>query len=137
MVSFSKICFVAASAGSVLAAPAPHGPLVKFGEIRKLPSKWVATGAADANAVIKGQIGIKQNNIQGLQAKLADIADPNSPNYGQWLSKEEVDKYSAPAAADVAAVKAWLASSGITDVTMPTNEYVFTSTSLTTPKAAY
>lgn len=126
MVSFSKICFVAVSAGSVLAAPAPpHGPLVKFGEITKLPSKWVATGAADGAAVIKAQIGIKQNNIKGLQDKLADIADPNSPNYGQWLSKEEVDKYSAPAAADVAAVKAWLADSGITEVTMPTNEYVF------------
>ncbi|OAQ95772.1 hypothetical protein LLEC1_00392, partial [Akanthomyces lecanii] len=124
MVSFSKICFVAVSAGSVLAAPAPHGPLVKFGEIKKLPSKWVATGAADGAAVIKAQIGIKQNNIKGLQDKLADIADPNSPNYGQWLSKEEVDKYSAPAEADVAAVKAWLADSGITDVTMPTNDWL-------------
>ncbi|ATY60456.1 family S53 protease [Cordyceps militaris] len=124
MVSFSKICVVALSAGGVLAAPAPHGPLVKFGELKKLPSSWVATGAADSSAVIKAQIGIKQTNIKGLQDKLADIADPNSPNYGQWLSREEVAKYTAPAAADVAAVKAWLASSGITDVAMPTNDWI-------------
>ncbi|KAM3544603.1 hypothetical protein ARSEF1564_002471 [Beauveria bassiana] len=124
MVSFSKICFAAVSAGSVLAAPAPHGPLTKFGELKKLPSSWVATGAADSNAVIKAQIGIKQNNIKGLQDKLSDIANPDSPNYGKWLSKEDVDKYTAPAEADVAAVKAWLASSGITDITMPTNDWL-------------
>ncbi|KAM3430033.1 hypothetical protein NHJ13734_007916 [Beauveria thailandica] len=124
MVSFSKICFAAVSAGSVLAAPAPHGPLTKFGELKKLPSSWVATGAADSNAVIKAQIGIKQNNIKGLQDKLDDIANPDSPNYGKWLSKEDVDKYTAPAEADVAAVEAWLVSSGITDITMPTNDWL-------------
>lgn len=134
MVSFSKICFAAVSAGSVLAAPAPHGPLVKFGELKQLPAQWLATGHDASDALIKGQIGIKQGNIQGLQEKLADIADPNSPNYGKWLSKEEVDKYTAPAEADVAAVKAWLASAGITDVTMPTNEYV---SSLCFPSFSY
>ncbi|KAJ6784771.1 hypothetical protein PWT90_05731 [Aphanocladium album] len=124
MVSFSKICVAALSAGGALAAPAPHGPLVKFGELTKMPSKWVATGHAASEATIKAQIGIKQSNIKGLQEKLADIADPNSPNYGKWLSKEEVEKYTAPAEADVAAVKSWLASAGITDVAMPTNDWL-------------
>ncbi|KAJ3481806.1 hypothetical protein NLG97_g7732 [Lecanicillium saksenae] len=125
MVSFSKICLVAASAGGVFAVPAtPHGPLVKFGGLTKVPTKWLATGHAATGATIKAHIGIKQSNIKGLQDKLADIADPASPNYGKWLSTEEIAEYTAPAEADVAAVKSWLASAGISEVTMPTNDWL-------------
>lgn len=114
MVCLSKICITAFLAGGILAAPAP-GPLIKFGELKKVPANWVVDGPADSNALIKARIGIKQNNIRGLQQKLMDISDPKSKNYGKWLSKEEMQKFTAPADSDVAAVKAWLAASGVTD----------------------
>lgn len=122
MVSFSKICIAAASAGGVFAAPAGHGPLKQFGQLKHVPAMWTSHGPADGAAMITAQIGLKQNNIKGLQEKLLDISHPDSPNYGKWLSKEEVDAYTAPAETDVAAVKEWLAAAGITEVTQPTNE---------------
>lgn len=124
MVAFSKICFAATAAVGALAAPTEHGPLVTFSQIKNLPVHWTAQGQADKGAVIKAQIGLKQNNIKGLQEKLLDISNPNSRNYGKWLSQEEIAKYTAPAEENVAAVKSWLAANGITKVEQPTNEYV-------------
>lgn len=125
MVAFSKIALAATAAVGVLAAPAQqHGPLTKFAHITRVPTHWASQGQADRGALIKAQIGLKQNNIKGLQEKLLDIANPESSNYGKWLSQAEVDAFTAPAAADVAAVKSWLAANGITEVSHPTNEYV-------------
>lgn len=123
MVSFSKIAYLVVASGGALAAPgtANHGPLVKFTELKQLPSFWTAKGRV-AEATITGRIGLKQSNIKGLQEKLLDIAHPDSPNYGKWMSKEEVEAYTAPDDKHVAAVKSWLASAGITEVEQPTNE---------------
>ena len=124
MVAFSKICLAATAAVGALAAPTEHGPLVTFGQLKSLPAQWTAQGQADKGAVVKAQIGLKQNNIKGLQEKLLDISNPSSSNYGKWLSQEEIAKYTAPVQEHVAAVKSWLAANGITKVNMPTNEYV-------------
>ncbi|CEJ94641.1 hypothetical protein VHEMI10160 [[Torrubiella] hemipterigena] len=126
MVAVSKIVFVATAAAGVMAAPASQqaGPLVQFNEVKQLPASWASVGQANRDTMVKAQIGLKQNNIKGLQAKLMDISNPESPNYGKWLSKEQVDEYTAPAAADVAAVKAWLAANGITEVSMPSNDWI-------------
>lgn len=125
MVAFSKIALAATAAVGVLAAPAQqHGPLTRFSHITRLPSHWTAQGQADRGTLVKAQIGLKQNNIKGLQEKLLDISNPESSNYGKWLSQSEVDAFTAPAAADVAAVKSWLAANGITEISQPTNEYV-------------
>lgn len=122
MVAFSKICLAATAAVGVFAAPAQHGPLAKFGELKHIPARWSTAGKADQGAMMTASIGLKQNNIQGLQAKLLDISNPASKNYGKWLTQKEVEAYTAPNPADVAAVKAWLASAGITEVTHSSNE---------------
>ncbi|CEJ87169.1 hypothetical protein VHEMI04326 [[Torrubiella] hemipterigena] len=126
MVAISKIVFVASAAVGAMAAPAQaqFGSLVQFEKLSAVPTAWASAGKADGATVVKAQIGIKQNNIKGLQEKLMDIANPESPNYGKWLSKEELAKFTAPAAADVDAVKAWLAANGITQVSMPTNDWI-------------
>lgn len=80
--------------------------------------------------MVKAHIGIRQNNIKGLHDILLDISDPESSNYGHWLTKEQVDDYSRPAASDVAAVKAWLNTAGIAQISQPTNEFVFYATSI-------
>lgn len=124
MVAFSKLCFAAVATVGTFAAPAQHGPLVKFGELKHIPAQWSAAGKADQGAMMKASIGLKQSNIEALQAKLLDISNPDSPNYGKWLTQKEVEAYTAPKPSDVAAVKAWLAAAGVTDVTHPSNEYV-------------
>lgn len=122
MVAFSKITLTATAVIGAIAAPTQHGPLVKFGELKSLPSLWSAQGQADKNAMITAQIGLKQNNIKALQDKLMDVSDPFSPNYGKWLSRDEIAKYTAPAEEHVKAVKSWLSDAGITGVSQPQNE---------------
>ena len=124
MVAWSQICATLSLAAGVLAAPATsaHGPLKLFTELKQLPSLWSSNGAADKGAIIKAQIGLKQGNIQGLQDKLLDIANPESPNYGKWLSQDEIAAYTAPPAGHVDQVKSWLAANGIHEVSQPTNE---------------
>ncbi|KAK8148370.1 hypothetical protein G3M48_010347 [Beauveria asiatica] len=126
MVALSKVCFAAIAASGVLCAPTP-GPLAKFAELKRVPAQWTTEGRAPGETVIKARIGVKQNNIEGLQQKLLDIAHPNSANYGKWLSKEEVEKYTAPADSHVAAVKAWLASAGVNNVAHDNDWLEFTA----------
>lgn len=126
MVHFSKITFLASLANVVLTSPldSAAGPLTLFHELKSLPLQWVSRGQADKDIPIKVQIGLKQSNIQALQAKLLDISNPSSSNYGKWLSKDEVAAYTAPADGNIEAVKAWLAGAGITKVSQPTNDWI-------------
>ncbi|KAM3552638.1 hypothetical protein ARSEF4850_007293 [Beauveria asiatica] len=110
MVAFSNICFAAIAASGVLCAPTP-GPLAKFAELKRVPAQWTTKGRAPGETVIKARIGVKQNNIEGLQQKLLDIAHPNSANYGNH----------------VAAVKAWLASAGVNNVAHDNDWLEFTA----------
>lgn len=124
MVSFSNICMAFAAAAGTRAVPATanHGPLTLFTELKQQPSMWKSEGAADKGVMITAQIGLKQSNIPGLQAKLLDVSNPESPNYGKWLSQEQIAAFTAPAAGNVEAVKAWLAANDIMETTQPTNE---------------
>ncbi|OAA56464.1 family S53 protease-like protein [Cordyceps fumosorosea ARSEF 2679] len=126
MVAWSRICLALSTVGGAYAAPsaANHGPLTLFSEIKQIPSKWQSTGAAAKSALIKGQIGLKQGDIKGLEAKLLDISNPSSENYGKWLSQDEVAKYTAPAEGSVDAVKSWLAAHGISETSQPTNDWI-------------
>lgn len=80
--------------------------------------------------MVKAHIGIRQSNIKGLQDVLLDISDPESSNYGRWLTRAQIDEYSRPAASDVVAVKAWLNTAGIVQVSQPSNEFVFYAKSI-------
>lgn len=126
MVVLSKLFFVASLASTVITSPLDNtvNPLVVFHKLKSVPSQWVGRGRADKDLPIKAQIGLKQGNIRGLQEKLLDISNPASPNYGEWLSKEEVALFTAPAPGNVAAVKSWLAANGIFKVSQPTNDWI-------------
>ena len=43
------------------------------------------------------------------------VSDPKSPQYGQYLSKAQIDALTAPSATGVAAVESWLETAGITN----------------------
>ena len=93
------------------------------------PSQWKSTGAAHPSTTLQLQIGLKQNNIAGLQKKLADVSNPSSANYGKWLSKEEVETYTSPSALSLQIVHTWLAAYGISKsaITQPTPDWITVS----------
>ena len=58
-----------------------------------VPEGFTSKGPAPENATLRLRIALVQNNIEGLQTELMDVSTPSSPQYGQWLSKEEVRTY--------------------------------------------
>ncbi|KAI0878421.1 peptidase S8/S53 domain-containing protein [Hypoxylon argillaceum] len=59
------------------------------------------------------QIGLALDNTDILAEKLKDLATPTSPNYGKWLTKEEVDALFPATDGASAAVSSWLRSHGV------------------------
>ena len=61
----------------------------------------------------------------GLDAFLADVSDPHSPHFGQYLTLEQANARFNPAVAGEQRVLAWLKAEGISDVqTQPNHLYV-------------
>ena len=52
-------------------------------------------GLPDASDEIELVFSLKDNNSDQLEALLAEISNPSSPKYGQYLSKAEVDEMTA------------------------------------------
>lgn len=127
MVAFSKVACVAFAVGALASplSPAPQFGTVKlFDELKSLPSVWKATGSVKKTAKVHAQIGLKQRNIEQLQKKLLEIANPEHADYGKWMSREEINKMTAPDAKDVAAVKTWLAAHGITETSQSSPDWI-------------
>lgn len=101
-------------AASVQASPLLQtlGPSSLFDRIDH-PLGWRQDGSVHSEATLKLSIGLKQNDIKGLEAKLLDISNPESDNYGKWLSKDELEKYTKPSAQAIEKVHQWLAAHDI------------------------
>ncbi len=56
-----------------------------------------------------------------FDAYVASLSDPNSPNYHQWLTPQQVGEQFGPSTADVAKITQWLGGHGFT-VTQVTND---------------
>ncbi|KAF2164340.1 hypothetical protein M409DRAFT_25219 [Zasmidium cellare ATCC 36951] len=115
--------------------PPDLGPLTLFDELKALPSEWTKASGNASESKLNVKIGLKQSNIQGLEQRLLEVATPGNADYGNWLSKEEIDSYVAPSAVNVALVKTWLALYGITDVTSPTSDWLAFSAPVSTMEA--
>ena len=53
-------------------------------------------------------IAVREQNMDEIREIALDVSDPGSPSYGRYLSQARVDEITAPAAADVTAVRSWL-----------------------------
>ena len=91
---------------------ASPGPMALKEQV-KIPNGWADKGAPSANIALKMQIALKQQDMTGLEQTFLDVSNPKSPNYGKWLSKEELEKYTSPSSETVQAVTTWLTSNGI------------------------
>ena len=58
-------------------------------------------------------IAVKQTNLDVLEHTVLAVSDPDSPRYGQHLSRDDVDAIIAPRAEDIAVVLKWLQEHGI------------------------
>lgn len=83
-------------------------------------------GATAKDATVSARVYLAGKDAAGLAAYAKAVADPSSPSYGKYLSARETRARFGATDAQVAAVKAWLTSAGLT-VTDVTAHYVAVS----------
>ncbi|KAF7298358.1 Subtilisin-like protein [Mycena kentingensis (nom. inval.)] len=106
--------YLVAVALTLVSAKPLADSLVLFERRDVVPAGFTKQGAAPASELLNLRINLVQNDLAGLEKALMAAAEPTSPKYGQWLSKEEVEAFSRPTEETTAAVSEWLADHGIT-----------------------
>ncbi|KAI1490847.1 Tripeptidyl-peptidase sed4 [Biscogniauxia mediterranea] len=59
------------------------------------------------------QVSLARANMADLETKLMELSTPGSPDYGKWLSKDEVEALFPPAGGAASAVESWLRDGGV------------------------
>ncbi|KAF7335380.1 Subtilisin-like protein [Mycena venus] len=80
---------------------------------RSVPAGWSLHRRADPEALIPLKFSLAQSNVDKLEAFLLDIADPQSPKYGQHWSPVRVKETFRPSSETVNTVHAWLTHEGV------------------------
>ncbi|KAJ7491667.1 peptidase S8/S53 domain-containing protein [Mycena galericulata] len=94
------------------AKPGPWSMVVH--ETRTEPARgFVYSGLASSATELTLRIGLKSNNITGLEEALYAVSDPASALYRQYLTANEVAGFVRPIDETSAAVKEWLLDYGI------------------------
>jgi tripeptidyl-peptidase I len=78
-----------------------------------LPFDWLESHEPSPNLVLTVRIGLKQKNIDRLEEFLTSVSHPQSIQYGQHWSLEQVARTFAPAPDTIDVVRDWLVSAGI------------------------
>jgi tripeptidyl-peptidase-1 len=65
-------------------------PMVLQDSRSEVPLGFSRRGAAPSDQSLTLRIALASNNITGLEKVLLDISTPSSPNYGKYLTKDEV-----------------------------------------------
>ncbi|KAI0657113.1 family S53 protease [Cubamyces menziesii] len=102
-----------------LALGKPMGRNLQVHEAREdVPDGFSLQGAASPDTTLKLRLALVQSDFAGLEERLYDVSTPSSANYGNHLSKAEVEQYIAPKPESVDAVNAWLTENGISAKTI-------------------
>ncbi|KAI0788230.1 subtilisin-like protein [Fomes fomentarius] len=105
MVSYSLIAFCVVA----LSLPGVNGAKTT---VESHP-KFVPLHPASPGSSIELTLGLPPSNVEGLHAALLDVSDPDSPNYGKYLSKSEVEAFVAPTPESVKVITDWLSKTNI------------------------
>ncbi|KAK5125885.1 hypothetical protein LTR08_005117 [Meristemomyces frigidus] len=106
--------FAAALLGLVSAAPASRPDTHVVHEKRDgLPMAWRRHARAERSTVLPVRIGLKQRNLEHGGDLVADVADPDSPNFGKHWSAEKVANMFAPLRETSEKTVEWLVAAGV------------------------
>ena len=107
--------FSAALIGIVSAAPASYtpDPHVLHEKRDAVPVAWTHHSRAGRSTVLPVRIGLKQRNLEHGSSMVADVADPDSPNFGKHWTAEKVANMFAPSRETSDKTVEWLVASGV------------------------
>ncbi|MFF4757352.1 protease pro-enzyme activation domain-containing protein [Streptomyces sp. NPDC001292] len=93
-------------------------------------------GATSDSAQVHARVYLAGRDAAGLAQYATAVSDPSSASYGKYLSAQEAQARFGATKAQVAAVKSWLASSGL-KVTSVTPHYVAVSGDVAAAEKAF
>lgn len=89
-----------------------HTHYVVHGSRSDVPHGWMLTKRHVATEALLLRFGLRQSNMDKLDAMLMDVSDPSSPNYGRHWTPERVAKTFAPTQDTLNSMRGWLLGSG-------------------------
>ncbi|CAK5267479.1 unnamed protein product [Mycena citricolor] len=93
--------------------PSPRAAVEVRARSEGVPVGFASLGAAPSSQSIKLRIALVSSNTSGLEQTLLDVSDPSSPNYGQHLTKDQVNAFLAPTSEALTTVKSWLTKNNV------------------------
>ncbi|THH10648.1 hypothetical protein EW146_g8306 [Bondarzewia mesenterica] len=78
-----------------------------------VPRGFVEKAAAPPGQMLTIRLALVQSDPKGLEDALYAVSTPSSDLYGQFLTKQEVEKFVAPSPDSVNLVNDWLAENGL------------------------
>ncbi len=83
------------------------------GSVPRLPSGSKVIGSTDPNTPVSVDVSLNPRDPAALAAFITDASTPGSPDYRHYLSPGQFGPTFGPTASTVAAVRAWLSSTGL------------------------
>ncbi|KAJ7738936.1 family S53 protease-like protein [Mycena metata] len=114
---------------------AVSGSLVVHESRRAAPAGFFSQGAAPVTDVLTLRFGLTPNNLTGLQEKLVSISTPGTPDFRQWLSRDEVKSFVQPSNKTVEAFNSFAAANGLKKPTVLSPNGDWLSLTLTVSQA--
>ncbi|KAI1166308.1 subtilisin-like protein [Nemania serpens] len=106
--------FLALLVSSLLAA---QGLAKPFEQLYDVPEGWTLQGVAEDSQVIKLQIALHQNDVDGFEQAVLDMSTPSHPNYGQhFQDHDEMKRMLLPSQESLSSVHTWLRDTGVESV---------------------
>ncbi|KAI0055948.1 family S53 protease [Artomyces pyxidatus] len=87
--------------------------MVIWERLETVPPGFSMHGAAPGDQMLNLRLALVQTDISGLEDALMAVSTPTSTLYGQFLPKEEVEKFVAPTQETVDSVTAYLSEHGL------------------------
>lgn len=107
---------ILAAALTALAAASPIADTHSLHEKRsQVPPQWQKRDVLDRRAILPMKIGLTQSNLDQGWDWLKEVSHPSSAKYGKHWSPKQIAHAFAPSDESVDAVKAWLASAGVSE----------------------
>ncbi|XP_048215399.1 tripeptidyl-peptidase 1 [Perognathus longimembris pacificus] len=77
-----------------------------------LPPGWASLGRVDPEEELSLTFALKQQNLERLSELVQAVSDPNSPQYGKYLTLEDVAELVRPSLLTLLTVQKWLLAAG-------------------------
>ncbi|KAF8516711.1 family S53 protease-like protein [Hysterangium stoloniferum] len=113
MVARSSLFLSLLSVFALVQASPARRDLVLHERRETVPSGFVENGPASPNTLLSLRMALVSNNLPGLETALFAVSTPDSAQYGQHLTKEEVEAFVAPSPETTSAVQDFFAANKI------------------------